>query len=453
MAPGCRCAKRNWRDAQANSPTAPPKRARPTSAAFSPSTNGMKKAARCATTPQPPMSPPLLPSTSLAPCCGRRPFGAVFSWPSKSCCSSMGRPDWPTWDGSVFPPPSRSWTSITPWSMRARSWWRCWAAKSIRITRPGSDAGPKDCSKTRWKNSSPKRARNAPVQPKPKRWRRPWVTSSTMWTGCNMAPFAAKVSSSARGWSRPDARRSSEPAANSRACSGANQGPKTSWPCAVSIPADDSINSGKYGSRLTPPATMPCRWPRSRRILSYAQGALKELIDLPSVTQDGTLVKLCANIGKAADAAAARLFNADGVGLYRTEFAFLVQDHFPTEEEQYRVYRLAAEQMKGRDITIRLLDIGSDKLLPYFPLPVEANPSLGQRGIRLLLKHPEILKTQLRAILRLSATHAVSILLPMVGGVEDLLETRNAIASVKTLLTAEHKEFNRQSEEHTSELQ
>jgi phosphotransferase system enzyme I (PtsI) len=174
------------------------------------------------------------------------------------------------------------------------------------------------------------------------------------------------------------------------------------------------------------------------------QGALKELIDLPSVTQDGTLVKLCANIGKAADAAAARLFNADGVGLYRTEFAFLVQDHFPTEEEQYRVYRLAAEQMKGRDITIRLLDIGSDKLLPYFPLPVEANPSLGQRGIRLLLKHPEILKTQLRAILRLSATHAVSILLPMVGGVEDLLETRNAIASVKTLLTAEHKEFNRQ---------
>jgi phosphotransferase system enzyme I (PtsI) len=75
---------------------------------------------------------------------------------------------------------------------------------------------------------------------------------------------------------------------------------------------------------------------------------------------------------------------------------------------------------------------------------VEANPSLGQRGIRLLLKHPEILKTQLRAILRLSATHAVSILLPMVGGVEDLLETRNAIASVKTLLTAEHKEFNRQ---------
>ncbi len=172
------------------------------------------------------------------------------------------------------------------------------------------------------------------------------------------------------------------------------------------------------------------------------QTALKSLIDLPAVTQDGIPIKLCANIGKSADAVVASSLNADGIGLYRTEFVFLVQDHFPSEEEQYKIYRGVADRMPGRDVVIRILDIGSDKLLPYFPLPRETNPSLGIRGIRLLLAHPEILHAQLRAILRLSATHPVSILFPMIGGMEDLLSAKTAIENAKASLTAERLAFN-----------
>ena len=168
---------------------------------------------------------------------------------------------------------------------------------------------------------------------------------------------------------------------------------------------------------------------------------LKGLIDLPATTQDGIQIKLCANIGKSADAVTAAKLNADGIGLYRTEFVFLVQDHLPSEEEQYAIYRKTVDRLKPREVVIRVLDIGSDKLLPYFSLPLEANPSLGRRGIRLLLAHPEILHTQLRAILRLSATHPVSILFPMVNGVEDMLMAKAAIERAKASLTTEHQTF------------
>lgn len=170
--------------------------------------------------------------------------------------------------------------------------------------------------------------------------------------------------------------------------------------------------------------------------------ALKRLIDLPAVTQDGVAIKLCANIGKVGDAVAAATLNADGVGLYRTEFVFLVQDHLPSEQEQYQMYRATADRLKPREVVIRALDIGSDKLLPYFPLPREVNPSLGCRGTRLLLANPHILRTQLRAILRLSATHPVSVLFPMIGGMEELLAAKAAIESVKVSLTVEHQPFN-----------
>ncbi len=176
--------------------------------------------------------------------------------------------------------------------------------------------------------------------------------------------------------------------------------------------------------------------------LQAHQTALKGLIDLPAVTRDGVSIKLYANIGKSADAVAAATLNADGVGLYRTEFVFLVQDHFPSEEEQYLMYRTTADRLKPREVVIRALDIGSDKLLSYFPLPREANPSLGCRGTRLLLAHPEILHAQLRAILRLSATHPVSILFPMIGGMEELRAAKAAIESVKASLAVEHESFN-----------
>ncbi len=176
--------------------------------------------------------------------------------------------------------------------------------------------------------------------------------------------------------------------------------------------------------------------------LQAHQNALKNLVDLPAITADGVEIKLSANIGQTADAVTAVRVKADGAGLYRTEFVFLAQDHFPSEAEQYRFYRATAEHLQPGETVIRVLDAGSDKPLAYFPLPREANPALGCRGIRLLLAHPEILHTQLRAILRLSATHPVSILLPMIRGLDELRATKAAIESVKLELAAAGESFN-----------
>ena len=174
------------------------------------------------------------------------------------------------------------------------------------------------------------------------------------------------------------------------------------------------------------------------------QNALQDQVVLPAVTLDGVAIKVSANIGKSADAEAAFRFRAEGIGLYRTEFIFLVQDQFPTEEEQYRFYKTVAERLAPQEVVIRVLDVGGDKLLPYFPLPTETNPSLGCRGIRLLLKHPGILKTQLHAILRVSATHAVSILLPMICSIGEVLEARRILEAVKKELRVKKQPFNSQ---------
>jgi phosphotransferase system enzyme I (PtsI) len=176
--------------------------------------------------------------------------------------------------------------------------------------------------------------------------------------------------------------------------------------------------------------------------LQIHQSALKGLIGLPAVTRDGVEVKLSANIGQTADAMAAAKVKADGAGLYRTEFIFLVQDHFPSEEEQYQFYHTTAEHLQPGETVIRVLDIGSDKPIPYFPLSREANPSLGCRGTRLLLAHPTVLHTQLRAILRLSASHPVAILLPMIGGMDELRAAKAALENVKAELAAAGQPFN-----------
>lgn len=176
--------------------------------------------------------------------------------------------------------------------------------------------------------------------------------------------------------------------------------------------------------------------------LQAHQDTLKDSVDLPAITLDGVKIKLSANIGQTADAVAAARVNADGAGLYRTEFVFLAQDHFPSEAEQYRFYRATADHLQPGETVIRVLDVGSDKPLSYFPLPREANPALGCRGLQLLLTHPEILRSQLRAILRLSATHRVSLLLPMIRGVDELRTVKAVIESVKQELAAGGEPFN-----------
>jgi phosphoenolpyruvate-protein phosphotransferase len=180
---------------------------------------------------------------------------------------------------------------------------------------------------------------------------------------------------------------------------------------------------------------------RLEREIRAGKDKLRGLIDQPAVTLDGTPIGLYANVSKVADTEAALLYNADGIGLYRTEFSFSIRPAAPTEDEQFEMLDRAARRFHPRRLTLRLLDIGGDKELPYLPLPPTRNPSLAQRGIRLLLQHPEILRPQLRAFLRLSGEHPVSILVPVVAGVDEIRRTRAVIAEVKDELRAEGRRF------------
>jgi phosphotransferase system enzyme I (PtsI) len=187
---------------------------------------------------------------------------------------------------------------------------------------------------------------------------------------------------------------------------------------------------------VNPEPSIEREYDRVEAELSGYREGLRSLAGAPSVTADGTAIPLLANIGKLADTEAALLHGAEGIGLYRTEFAFSIRPAFPTEDEQHELLARAAERFHPRRVVFRLLDLGGDKVLPYFPLPPARNPSLAQRGIRLLLGHLEVLKPQLRAFLRVSADHPVSILLPVVGGVEDVRRARAVIRQVQAELAA-----------------
>lgn len=210
------------------------------------------------------------------------------------------------------------------------------------------------------------------------------------------------------------------------------------------IKTGDTLILDALAGRLfvNPSSAVLNEYERLEKALNIHKNSLKGLIDLPVQTKDDVKINLCANIGKVADAATVTDLNADGIGLYRTEFVFHTQDHFPSEQEQYQLYHTTMEYMKQRPAVIRILDLGSDKLLPYFSLPHEDNPSLGRRGMRLLLIHPEVLRTQLRAILRLSAAYPVSILFPMIGSVEEYRHAKGIVESVKQELACERQSFN-----------
>jgi phosphocarrier protein FPr len=146
-------------------------------------------------------------------------------------------------------------------------------------------------------------------------------------------------------------------------------------------------------------------------------------------------VEIVANIGGLADARKAALSGAEGVGLLRTEFLFLERTTAPSEDEQAAVYREIVAALGGQPVIVRTLDIGGDKPLPYLDLPHEENPFLGERGIRLCLAHPELLRQQLRAVLRASAAGPLRIMFPMIA---DLEELRVAKAMVEQLRAELH---------------
>lgn len=157
---------------------------------------------------------------------------------------------------------------------------------------------------------------------------------------------------------------------------------------------------------------------------------------LPPVTKDGKAVHLCANVGSIADIKNALRYKIDGVGLFRSEFLYMDNTHFPTEEEQFQVYKEAA-QICGKEVTIRTLDIGGDKELPYYEFEQEENPFLGWRAIRICLDRRDIFKTQLRAILRASAFGILRIMFPMIISLEELYEAKNILWECKEELKQE----------------
>lgn len=160
-----------------------------------------------------------------------------------------------------------------------------------------------------------------------------------------------------------------------------------------------------------------------------------------SVTKSGREILLYANIGSPSDVDAVLENDAEGVGLFRSEFLYLNSDHSPTEEEQFAAYKKVAERLDGKRLVIRTLDIGADKQVDYFKLPKEENPAMGMRAIRLCLTRPEIFKTQLRAIYRASAFGKVAIMFPMITSVKEVRECKRIAYEVREGLLAEHIPF------------
>jgi len=151
-------------------------------------------------------------------------------------------------------------------------------------------------------------------------------------------------------------------------------------------------------------------------------------------TRDGTRIEIFANLGSVAEAEAATAAGAEGCGLLRTEFLFIDRDMAPTEEEQLDIYQGIATALGGRPLVLRLMDVGGDKPLSYLPLPAEENPALGLRGVRAALRHPELLRTQLRAALRVKPHGVVRILVPMVTDVADMRAVRTMIEELQAEL-------------------
>ncbi len=164
---------------------------------------------------------------------------------------------------------------------------------------------------------------------------------------------------------------------------------------------------------------------------------LRSLRGKPSVTLDGTRVNLFANIGSPSDIGEVIFNDAEGVGLFRSEFLYLERGDYPSEQEQYLAYKRVVEGMNGKRVIIRTLDIGADKQASYFHLPSEENPALGLRAIRICLTRPEVFKTQLRALYRASAHGLLGIMFPMIISVDEVLKIKDIIAEVKRELDSE----------------
>lgn len=191
---------------------------------------------------------------------------------------------------------------------------------------------------------------------------------------------------------------------------------------------------------LSPEDSIIEEYKRKKQEFEDEKLRLEKLRDIPVITKDGRKINICINAGNADDIERALPVKMDGTGLFRSELLYMENTHFPTEEEQFEVYKRAAV-LCPQELTIRTLDIGGDKELPYFNFEKEDNPFLGWRAIRISLDMKDMFKEQLRAILRASAFGNVRIMFPMIISLEELREAKAVVEECKNELREEGKEF------------
>ena len=215
------------------------------------------------------------------------------------------------------------------------------------------------------------------------------------------------------------------------------------FPCVVGLPnllgrleqGMRVIVRGDQGTvQLQPTSTDVDTFLVERSRLQARAEALSTQAGLPAETPDGRAVELCVNIESIYDFGTFDITHTDGVGLLRTEFLYMERNQFPSEEEQYRLYRRVFENMGDLPVTLRTLDIGGDKQLPYFTMPKELNPALGWRGIRVTLQWKDLLRVQLRAALRASAHGKLKLMLPMITTLDEVLEVKEMIRELRAQL-------------------
>ena len=213
-------------------------------------------------------------------------------------------------------------------------------------------------------------------------------------------------------------------------------------PALINIEYDESMDGkmavvdGKNGSLIVDPDADILKKYQDQKDEELRQRAmLKELKGKTTETKSGHKIHLYANIGSTGDVASVLANDAEGIGLFRSEFIYLEKDNYPTEEEQFQIYKAVAQNMAGKKVIIRTLDIGADKQIDYFDMAHEENPAMGYRAIRICLDRPEVFKTQLRALFRASMFGNISIMYPMIISVTEVKQIKAIVAEVKKELT------------------
>ena len=219
-------------------------------------------------------------------------------------------------------------------------------------------------------------------------------------------------------------------------------------PALINIEYDDSMDGkmavvdGKTGSLIVEPDADTLKKYQDQKDEELRQRAmLKELKGKTTETKSGHKIHLYANIGSTGDVASVLANDAEGIGLFRSEFIYLEKDNYPTEEEQFQIYKAVAQNMAGKKVIIRTLDIGADKQIDYFDMAHEENPAMGYRAIRICLKQPEIFKTQLRALLRAAVYGNLSIMYPMITSTEEVKKIYEIVAEVEEELKAQEIQY------------